>query len=305
MKVYVLQCYIGWSFSFSHLFQHYVHHALTSCVTASRAFAKKYGDDFELIFNFSAKPDLADSEIRGPAIYRKDRQVEYTIFVPYKNKAYARTLAGHRDALESLFQAIVRVLQKYDIDATVIENQSVSWIQHVLASPEMIAEWDQPVVSIQSSSLAVEPETSTHLDKLEESKAEMTTPPVLQFPENLLALVAEQDGQWDTEEYEPFIVSVLTGTEYGGHEIPIAWQLEFDPADAESAEVMEILEENDLQPNGDGWASVILAILAARSSEFAEFAHSDSEDAACVLWTDREDVFQALFSVAWEAVLGA
>ena len=41
------------------------------------------------------------------------------------------------------------------------------------------------------------------------------------------------DGSWEDERWSPFQLTVMSGTEYKGREIPIAWQIEFDPASAQ------------------------------------------------------------------------
>jgi hypothetical protein len=45
----------------------------------------------------------------------------------------------------------------------------------------------------------------------------------------------------------------MSGTEYNGREIPVAWQIEFDPSADEFEAANARLEHMDLEPDGYGW----------------------------------------------------
>src|SRR5438128_660345 len=85
MKVHFGQIYIepGVEFPFSHLFQRYLAKEVTALVVPSGKFIEKYGSDFELMFRISAKNGIQDNEIRGPTVFRKAKDVEYTVFLPF------------------------------------------------------------------------------------------------------------------------------------------------------------------------------------------------------------------------------
>src|SRR5438132_14279232 len=85
MKVWFGQIYIGpgVSFPFSHHFQRRLSHEVTALVEPSEKFIKKFGREFELMFRISAKQKLKRNEIRGPTVFNKTRDVEYTIFLPF------------------------------------------------------------------------------------------------------------------------------------------------------------------------------------------------------------------------------
>ncbi len=85
MRVYVTQIYIevGIEYPFSHRFQRWIGEQLSKRITPSPAFVSKYGDDYDLTFNISAKATLSEPEVIGPTVFRSDKDVEYTIFLPY------------------------------------------------------------------------------------------------------------------------------------------------------------------------------------------------------------------------------
>jgi hypothetical protein len=79
------QVYIspGVCFPFSAAFQRYLSAQVSELVDPSPLFTTKYGDGFKLIFNVSAKGGILESEIRGPAVFRRTSDVEFTVFLPF------------------------------------------------------------------------------------------------------------------------------------------------------------------------------------------------------------------------------
>ena len=104
MKIYFGQIYIqaGVSFPFSFDFQRRLSEEVTPLLQPSSKFCKKYGDDFSLMFRISAKSDLEDNEIRGPTVFRKTRDVEYSIFLPFD------VIVRHTDAPRSALRFLLR-----------------------------------------------------------------------------------------------------------------------------------------------------------------------------------------------------
>ena len=85
MNVFFSQIYIepGVDFPFSYHFQRRLSEQVTSLVMPSARFLAKYGDDYKLIFNVSAKQVIQVNEIRGPTVFKKTKDVEYTAFLPF------------------------------------------------------------------------------------------------------------------------------------------------------------------------------------------------------------------------------
>lgn len=143
MNVYFGQIYIepGASFPFSHHFQRRLSEEITALVAPSLQFVENYGCDFKLMFNVSAKKSIRDNEIRGPAVYKKTRSVEYTVFLPYDVIMSDSEVA--QSALKYLLHGLYFVFESLNIDtAKVVERQSVL-IEHICTDPQMFkdASW--------------------------------------------------------------------------------------------------------------------------------------------------------------------
>jgi hypothetical protein len=82
MKIFVGQIYIkpGITFPFSLQFQRWLGDALTERVEASEQFCKAYGANFALGLRISAKEEISEPEIKGPTVFKRNRNVEFTIF---------------------------------------------------------------------------------------------------------------------------------------------------------------------------------------------------------------------------------
>src|SRR5262249_28304632 len=85
MKVAFSQVYIepGANFPFSVHFQRLLTTEVTALVQPSANFLETYGEVSELIFRVSAKHRLEDNEIKGPTVFKKEKDVEFTVFLPF------------------------------------------------------------------------------------------------------------------------------------------------------------------------------------------------------------------------------
>jgi hypothetical protein len=145
MKVWFGQIYgiPGASFPFSHLFQRHLSSEVTARVEASPKFVKQYGEDFELMFNVSAKPGLRDIEIRGPAVYKKTKDVEYTVFLPFD------VIIPHADAprraIRFLLKGVCEVFDRLEIDTSRLRAEQDGILEGMCSDPSMLAEpaWDE------------------------------------------------------------------------------------------------------------------------------------------------------------------
>ena len=144
MNVYFTQIYIevGVNFPFNHLFQRYLSKEITALVEPSGKFITKYGADFDLSLNVSAKKAITDNEIWGPAVTKKAKRVGYTIFLPYAVIALQDDI--NRSALQFLFQGIYTVFEKLDIDPSRVMERQNALIDHVCADKTMTESPSQP-----------------------------------------------------------------------------------------------------------------------------------------------------------------
>lgn len=144
MKLYVSQVWLDdrVSYNFSHIFQRRMHEELTRLVRPSEKFIQQYDEDFELMFNLSSKPrkpNMLENEILGPTVFAKDKDVEYTIFLPFNFKWISKPLDQNirHFALENLFSGIFDVLIRYEIDVSMLKQEKNRIISEVLSDPEM------------------------------------------------------------------------------------------------------------------------------------------------------------------------
>ena len=137
MKIFVSQIYIqvGINFPFSHVFQKYIHEMLSACTHPSETFIRRYGADFTLMFRMSAKEKITETEIAGPTVYKKDKDVEYSLFLPFDRISSSKD--KHEAALQHLFAGIVKVLESLQVNTDRITENSEFWIHQICSNPSM------------------------------------------------------------------------------------------------------------------------------------------------------------------------
>jgi hypothetical protein len=167
MQVYITMFPIesGAYVPFNHVFQRYMYEQVTKLIAPSSWFAAKYGEDWKLIFRISARwsPDEDDTdrgvklsetaraslaryrsftsdplrvEVRGPTIFKKAKDVEYSIFLPFRHivERGNPTVA----ALQHIFAGVYAVLEKMEFDTSTLRAEQDRIIKHVCSEPKMI-----------------------------------------------------------------------------------------------------------------------------------------------------------------------
>lgn len=139
MRIYVSQIYIevGVEYPFSHHFQRYLSEELTRWVTPSESFVNDYGEDYDVIFNVSAKAGITQPQIMGPTIFAKDKDVEFTIFLPFE-KSEARGQKAYRRVLRQLVYQVVEVLRRLDMDVSRLSEEIDRIVDRIVGDPRMI-----------------------------------------------------------------------------------------------------------------------------------------------------------------------
>ncbi len=133
----------GVDFPFTHECQKFLSYEMTEAVVVSDQFVKSYGDSFSLTFNISAKKGIRDNEIKGPSVFRKTGDVEYTIFLPFdtiSNKLNGENCNEDiaKIALQFLFKGIVAVFEWLSISPAAVREKQDSLIEKVCSDPSMI-----------------------------------------------------------------------------------------------------------------------------------------------------------------------
>jgi hypothetical protein len=144
VKVWFAQVYVepGVSFPFSHLWQGRLSKSVSALAKPSPAFTKKFGKDFELKFWVSAKKTTRGNEIRGPGVYKKTKDVEYTVFLPFD--VIMRDRDPPRSAMVFLLQGVCEVFERLEMETAKLTEKQDSLIQGICSDASMLAapSWD-------------------------------------------------------------------------------------------------------------------------------------------------------------------
>jgi hypothetical protein len=139
MSIYVSQIYpeAGVSYPFNHRFQKYLSDLVSAKVGTSKKFADMYGPEYDLIFRMSAKEGLAKPEIKGPTVFKRDKDVEYTVFLPFDRSVEmdAKTLSR---ALDFLLTSMIEILKELEMTTTGLSAELSAIVDRILGDAKMI-----------------------------------------------------------------------------------------------------------------------------------------------------------------------
>ncbi|MFN6301346.1 MAG: hypothetical protein ACK42H_04065 [Planctomycetota bacterium] len=85
----------------------------------------------------SAKEGLAKPEIKGPTVFKRDKDVEYTVFLPFDRSVDmdANTLSR---ALDLLLSSMIVILEELDMTTTDLSAELSAIIDRILGDAKMI-----------------------------------------------------------------------------------------------------------------------------------------------------------------------
>jgi hypothetical protein len=122
-------------------------------------------------------------------------------------------------------------------------------------------------------------------------------------PKNIAKALEDGDGVWEDERWSPIMLTAMSGTEFEGREIPIAWQIEFDPSEDDFEAANANLEEMEIEPDGYGWGEYIQKAIRKSNPGLAKRLHAtDSETATCVIWVESAEDCRALLEATWKLI---
>jgi hypothetical protein len=135
MNIYFGQIYItpGVSFPWSIHFQRLLGETVTPLVSPGPRFIAQYGENWNLMFRISAKRGILSSEIRGPSKFRKDRRVEYSIFLPFDQIPAGSDFA--QPALRLLLSSVRQVFLDVDIEHKNFDAAHEQLVSNVCGDP--------------------------------------------------------------------------------------------------------------------------------------------------------------------------
>jgi len=129
-----------------------------------------------------------------------------------------------------------------------------------------------------------------------------TTKPDWKIPEDIAEIVAEQE-MWEDDRWSPILLTAIGGTIYKGRDIPLSWQIEFEPSDESFEASNAKIEALGVEPDGYGWANVINSVVSKHHPELAAELHfGDTDENACVVWVESESSCKLLLEVVWALI---
>jgi hypothetical protein len=116
----------------------------------------------------------------------------------------------------------------------------------------------------------------------------------LKFPKNLRRIV-EEEGIWETEVFDPLIISVME-FEHIGQDV-LGYQMEFEPFGKVFEPINQLMVDRGIDPDGTEWEELIHRFVRSRDRALSDGLNRDSETSTCVLWTHSEDEVRRLLSL--------
>jgi hypothetical protein len=127
--------------------------------------------------------------------------------------------------------------------------------------------------------------------------------PTWKPPKNIAKALEDGDGFWEDERWSPMRLTAMSGTEFNGRAIPIAWQIEFDPSDDDFEAANAKLEEMGTEPDGYGWGEYIQKTIRKANRALAKRLHTtDCETDTCVVWVESDEDCRALLEATWKLI---
>lgn len=138
MRVFVGQIYIqsGVNYPFSHEFQKWIGEELTKFIKPSDSFLEKYSEEFDLIFRLSAKSEISAIEVKGPTVFKKDKDIEFTIFLPF-GRDQLKVMEDYKLPLLRFIDGVSVALKTLAIDTALINSKSLELVNAIVSNEKM------------------------------------------------------------------------------------------------------------------------------------------------------------------------
>ena len=241
-------------------------------VEQSEAFVSKYGKDCALEFAWVVlkrfkEPRILLNHVPEFNAIRCHMMLPFTC-TSYTPKEYAKVV-------KQFLEGVTTVLRRIDIDPTGVLEDTPKLLTYFVSHPGML--------------------------EAAPARQEKKSLPKWEVPKDLQKRI-NKEGTWGSDRFDPIRLTVMSGTTYQGRNLPLVWQIEFDPSDEQWAAANEKIEALDIEPDGDGWAEVIERKFSKRYPKLAGQLHSDSESSTCVLWVESENVCERLVEIVWSLI---
>ena len=125
------------AFPFTHVMQRYLGDRVSALVPESPAFISRFGANWTLIVRVSADDEISDNKILGPTVFKTERDVEFSLFLPY-NIIVSQRGDVFRAALHWILSGIAEILDRVGLDPRPLVQANDSILDEMCSRPEMI-----------------------------------------------------------------------------------------------------------------------------------------------------------------------
>lgn len=116
--------------------QQWISAQLTAVADTPVDFVKRYGADFQLAINLSAKRDTTTNDVRGPTVFKRYKTVDYSVFLPFDAIKHADDGCGC--AMRYFIDGVRIVFGKLGIETEKLDARRDEIISHVCSEPLML-----------------------------------------------------------------------------------------------------------------------------------------------------------------------
>lgn len=141
MNIFFGQIYLAPDavFPFSFKFNNWLAEEVAKHVVDSDGFRGAYPGIMRLGFRISARKSLNSIDLRGPTIFRRAKDVEFTIFLPH-NRIQFETAEDLRPIVEALLGGVIGALDKLFIGSTELQNHAPEIAKAFQNTPGLVQE---------------------------------------------------------------------------------------------------------------------------------------------------------------------
>jgi len=126
-------------FPFSFKFNGWLTEQVARHVVDSDGFRGAYPGIMRLGFRISARKGLESVDLRGPTIFKRAKDIEFTIFVPH-NKNRFQTAEDLQPIVDALLAGVIDALNKLFIDSSELKNHASEIVKDFKNIPGLLKE---------------------------------------------------------------------------------------------------------------------------------------------------------------------
>jgi hypothetical protein len=119
MNVVISQVYIDPDaiYPFNFRFQRFLSESISMLSKSTKRFEDVYGSEWRVIIRLSAKSGLPSAELQGPTLFKRKKDVEYTLFLPFP-LLLSDGNTDIRRVVELIVDGVTEVLGRLGLDST-------------------------------------------------------------------------------------------------------------------------------------------------------------------------------------------